>query len=776
MNKAPGSEASPPHWASEEPTFGIRDVVAILVDYWQLIVAITAIFAGYGAYQAWVTPPMYQANALVEVETRSSGFALGAESLGAGATILAQPLATQIEILKSRSILGEAVQNLNLNIIARPRYWGRVGAAMARTYREGGLAEPPLPFGLGARYAWGGEVIRVGALQMPAGLEGRQLTVVAAEENRYELRLPGLAEPIKGKVGEPLQVDVGGDEPLLLRISKLSARPGTEFVVLKQPLRAAADALRNNLRFVERGDTGAMAASTVLLLLVSGDTPRGAAEAANAVAQTYLRQNVERVSQQAEKKLEFLDQQLPALRTQLQTAEDALLEHRARVGNLQLSDSSQDLLGQMTQLQREIGQLELERSELTSLYTSQHPLLQSADRKLAQLRTERDRMTGLLGKVPDAEARLLQLTRDVDVTKTLYLTLLNSAQELRIAKAGTVGNVRIIDTALMPEGPFAPNRPQILIQWTMIGLLFAAAASFLLRTLSSRIETPEQAEKKVDVPVYATIPHSALQARMDREGARGGSGLLALSAPQEAAIEGLRSLRASMHFALMEGNSKSVAITGPAPGVGKTFISSNLATLMADTTRRTLLIDVDLRRGRVHEQFGIERSPGLSDVIASRCSASEAMREIVPGRLFVMPSGQLPPNPAELLGSERFMELIANVQSEFDMVIMDAPPVMNLADTLLIGRVAGATFVTVRGGKTNAAELERCVARLRQNGIQVDGLIFNDLRVSIAGYVRHGFGYYSYHYYRYDEQGAKKDAPRRSGTASSVGSKSRPTV
>jgi len=758
MKTAPINEATPPHWASEEPTFGIRDVAAVLVDYWRLIVAVTAVFAGYGAYLAWVTPPQYQASALVEVETRSSGFALGPESFGAGTTFLSQPLATQIEILKSRSVLGEAVENLGLNVVARPRYWGRVGAAIARTHR-GGLADPLLPLESLSRYAWGGEVIRVASVQIPEPFEGRTFVVTAGEDSGYTLTVPGVAGPFPGKVGQPLAVELPDSAPINLRISKLTARPGTEFVIVKQPLRGAADSLRSRLRFVERGDTGAMAASTVLLLLVSDDTPYGAADAANAVAQTYLRQNVERVSQQAEKKLEFLDQQLPMLRTQLQTAEDALLEHRARVGNLQLSESSEDLLGQMTQLQREIGKLELERSELSSLYTAQHPLLQSTDRKLAQLRSERERMTGLLGKVPDAEARLLQLTRDVDVTKTLYLTLLNNAQELRIAKAGTVGNVRIIDTALVPEGPYLPNRPQILIQWSMIGLLFAAALSFALRTLSSKIETPEQAEKKVGVPVYATIPHSGVQAEIDR-GATTGS-LLALSSPHEAAVEGLRSLRASMHFALLEASSKSVAITGPSPGVGKTFVASNLAVLMADTTRRTLLIDVDLRRGRVHEQFGIARSPGLSDVIASRCSANEAMREVIPGRLFVIPSGQLPPNPAELLGSERFVELIARTQEEFDIVIMDAPPVMNLADTLLIGRIAGATFVTVRGHKTNVAELERSVARLRQNGIQVDGLIFNDLRVSLGGYVRHGYGYYNYHYYRYDQASTGEPARKR---------------
>ncbi len=746
--------------------FGIREVTAIVVERWPVLAAAIFVGALYGAYRGWVEPPIYAASALVEVETRSSGFAFGADVFSA-AMSPAQPLATQMEILKSASVLSEAISELKLDIVAEPIHHSLVGAALARTFRGKELASPPFGLDRYARYAWGGEFIRVIDFKVPERFTGLPFRIRVESEGEYSLFGPGGQELGRGRVGQessgPL---LDEEEGWTLFVGKLRARPQTEFMVKVQRMRNAVASLRGNLRLQQRGDTSNFGGSTILVLTVQSGDPISAMAASNAVAETYLRQNVERLSEQAQKRLEFLDSQLPRIRTELRLNEEALLEHRTQNGSLQLSDSAQGLLDSMTALEHQVSSLELERSEMLGVYTTQHPLVESMDRKLKQLKTDRSRLTTRLSQMPDAEIRLLQLSRDAEVAKQLYLALLNKSQELRIAKAGTIGNVRIIDKAIKPEVPIAPNRGAILGQWVSSGFAAGLALILLLHLLRTSVDSPDEVERKVGIPVFATIPHSKHQAQIDRRKARRTQAgrlvdrLLAQGNPNDVALEGIRSLRATLYFAMLEAKNCAVAVTGPSPGVGKTFIATNLSTVIAEAGKRTLLVDADLRRGRVHASVGLNRSPGLSDVIASEVPFEAVIRKLGPN-LDVVTTGKLPPNPAELLANQRFGEFVEAMVEEYDTVIIDAPPVMNLADALTIARWAGTNFMVVRAQRTGLKDLTSAIKRLRQNGIAVDGLIFNDLRATLAGYVREGYGYYKNNYYQYSYAPAPDPADDR---------------
>ena len=739
-----------------EEIFNLRTAIAVVLDYWPLAVGLFALGIATGLYKAWVTPPVYESSALVEVESQNSGFAVGPESFGTSPYFMPQATTAQIEILKSRRILGEAAEQMGLTLSAEPRYVGDINATIARRYQGEGPAPAPWYIPGSSKYAWGGERIELAGFHMPDEILGREFVLVAQENGAYSLRDKDGAELGHGGTGTELSVVAKDGSAIKLQVAKLIARPGTEFVLRRLSGKEAADSLRGRLRVSERGAKGAFTGSGILEIAVSAPSAREAADSANAIAGTYLRQNVERLSQGAERKLEFLNSQLPRLQQELETSEQALLEQRTKNGPFQLSDGAKSILDSLTVLERQVSELELQRAELSQTLTAEHPAMAAVERKLDQLHGERARINAQIATLPDAESRQLQLMRNSKVAGELYISLLNKAQELKVAKAGTIGNVRIVDTAAQESIPVEPKIQRILLSWSALGLIAGLAAVFLRKHLNVKLEWAEDAERRIGLPVYATVPFSTREMELDSntgEGRRSPRRLLAEEDPQDIAVESLRSLRASLHFAMMNAKRNLVVITGSTPNVGKSFVAANLAKLVADSNKKVLLIDADMRKGRMHKMLGMERSPGLSEVISGQATLEQVQRQVGNDTFWAITTGKLPPNPAELLASDRFIELVESTCKQFDLVIVDTPPILNLADGLLIAKSAGALFVTIRGGQSTVPDVQDCVQRFTKNGIKVDGLIFNGMRFSIGSYVHPTY----YHYrYRYNRYGGKK--------------------
>lgn len=731
----------------EEEIFNLRSAVATVLDHWALALSIFAAGIAMGLFMTWVTAPVFESSVIVEIESRNSGFAAGPESLMQSAYFTPPATGTQIEIVKSRSILGAAADQIGLTVSAEPRHMGPIGAAMARRYKGEGLASKPWWIPFSGRYAWGGERIEIGMFKLPDALLGQSLTLIAGADGAYTLRDKDGAELGQGKVGTELPLP--GEGKLL--VTKLVARPGTQFTLAQLSTKDAADSLRDRMRVQERGAKGAFAGTGILEITVQAGTAQEASDSANAIANTYLRQNVERLSQGAERKVEFLNTQLPRLQAELETAEQALAAQRSKSGPYQLSDGARSILESLTVVEREISELELQRTELSQTLTPEHPAMAAVMRKLEQLKADRERVSSKIASLPDAEARQLQFTRDAKVASELYVSLLNQSQALKVAKAGTIGNVHIIDTAVPVYNRVEPKAGRLLLSWSALGLIAGLTAVFLRKHLNVTLNWAEDAEKRIGIPVYATVPFSSHQAQMDSRDnkTRTGHSLLAETDPKDIAVESLRSLRASLHFAMMEAKRNLVVITGSTPNVGKSFIAANLARLVADSGKKVLLIDADMRKGRMHKVFGYERSPGLSEAIAGQASTAEIRRSAGLEHFSVITTGNIPPNPSELLASDKFIEIVESSCKDFDLVIVDTPPILNLADTVVVARSAGALFVTVRGGLSTVPDVQDCVQRFAKNGIKVDGLIFNGLRPGFGSYVNPQYYHYRYRYSRY---------------------------
>jgi len=712
----------------------LRELVGALIQERWLIAGVTVLCLLLGAAYAFLATPIYESDVLIQVEQKKGGMAgLDELSMMLGGVGDAATEA-EIEIIRSRSVLGAAVEQLGLDIAVVPKRFPLIGNTLARRYAGDGPASPVLGM---SSFAWGGEKILVQRLELPRSLEGVPLTLQAGDQGQYQIHGPEGEPIIHGSAG--VSATAG---PVRIFIAELNARPGTEFTLIKKPRLAAISNLQNQLSVSEKGKkTG------IIQIRLQGDDPERITNVLNTISAIYVRQNMERRSEEAQKTLAFLDEKLPVLKGELDASETRLNNYRSKMGSVDLPLETQKLLTKTSEIEQQLTTLALKQNELAAKFTANHPALVTLAQQRATLESQLDVLNEQIRKMPDDVQESIQLERDVKVSNDLYLMLLNKAQELRVVKAGTIGNVRTLDEAPRPYKPVKPKKPMILALALVFGGMLGIMIVFVKHALFRGIEDAEELERAIGLPTFASIPHSDRQAKQtrSRDSKDGSLQPLALIDTRDVAVESIRSLRTAMQFALMEAANNIVVITGPSPGIGKSFVSANLACALAEAGKRTLLIDGDMRRGSLHSYFGLRGNKnGLSNYISFGMEAAAVIHATTQEKLFLLPRGTIPPNPAELLLSQRFEQLLKQLASEFDIVIVDSPPVLAVTDAAIVGRHAATTFMVVRHGAHHMREVELSVKRLRQNGINPQGFIFNDVPMQSKGY---GYGYhYQYQY------------------------------
>ena len=493
-----------------------------------------------------------------------------------------------------------------------------------------------------------------------------------------------------------------GDGPATVFVQELRARPGTEFHLRKASRAQAAKALAQSLKFAEKGKfTGLIRVS-----MTSGSR-RTPWRSSTPSPQHYLRHNVEKRSDEAEKTLQFLDAQIPILRDNLEAAEKALEQYKVEEGTagVDLTLATTSTLERSVELERRLSEMELQRKECSSGSRGTHPVLQALNEKVAFLRAERDAIDQQISQLPEAESASLRLKRDVTVATGLYLALLNRSQELKITKSGLIGNVRILDLAVMPAGP---DRPQDGARRSPSPSPPASSAA------SSSPSAGRSSTKDSRTPPRPSAPPASSSApasptasgrppwrRSARATGRSPQGPRRDPTPPTWRRRASASLRTSLQFALMDAPNHVIAVGGPRPGVGKSFVTVNLARVFADAGKRVLLLDADLRKGSLHGYLGIHRTPGLAEAIAGEVTIADVLHKTDLVGIDFVPRGSSPTNPSELLGSERFRHMVEDLAARYDIVLIDLPPILAVTDAALVGRVAGVNLLVLRAGWTH---------------------------------------------------------------------------
>jgi tyrosine-protein kinase Etk/Wzc len=715
--------------SDDQPQTELSAYLAMLIDQRWLIIGIALAIAALGTLYAFVAKPQYEANLLVHVEEK--GQREPKNILGEAGSMIdyKTPAAAEIELLRSRLVVAQAIDKLRLYISAEPRRFPVLGKWVA----DSDLAQA-LPWlnGLGG-YAWDKEKIDVTVFSVPDKLENRPFELTAQTGGGFVLREEESGILIRGQVGELVR-RTSAYGPIELQIEQLQAQAGTRFLLTRSSRLAAIENVQLALNVAELGKQ-----SGVLSATLKGENPLTVFQLMTEIGRVYMLQNGARRTEEADKSLAYLNQRLPELKQQLEQAEARYNQFRNTHGTVDLGEEAKINLQRSAAARTRRIELEQKRTELLSRFTANHPSVMTIDAQLRDVARETRDSASQIKTLPVLEQEMVRLARDVKVNSELYTALLASAQQLQLITVGKTGNVRLVDAPIKPERPVSPNRPRVIAVSVFAGLFLGMLVAFMRRSLRTALDDPEQVEKMFGLPVYASIPRSKMQQSLseaDKNSVR--LPLLARIASVDVAVESLRTFRAALQFSMTHAHNNIVLISGPTAGVGKSFVSANLAALMAASGRKILLIDGDLRDGHLHRYFNTGRAGGLADLLAGTGEADGLIHKNVLENLDFIATGSLPPHPSELLLRPALASTLAQLAPRYDMVLIDGTPLLAVSDSLILGTQAAAIFLATRAGVTTPSDIAESLKRLARAGLAAKGLLFNDITTRPG---RYGYAY-----------------------------------
>lgn len=694
-----------------------------ILDHRKLIIILTMVITLLAVTYALFATPVYQATAMIQIEQKKGNAILDSISqMLPDSQPVSEP---EIALLQSRMILGKTVDDLNLQAVITQNYFPVFGRGWARMTGE-------IPGKLS-----------ISRLYIPkTSNDVPNITLTVIDKHRFQVE--GDNFKLDGEVGTLITQD-----GIALNVRSMDADPGTQFTVNYITRLDAINGLINSLTVDEQGkDTG------ILNLSFNSDDRALAASVLNDISQNYLNQNIARQAAQDAKSLEFLNQQLPLVRSELNDAEDKLNVYRRQKDSVDLSLEAKSVLEQIVNVDSQLNELTFREAEISQLYTKSHPTYKALLEKRQTLVHERDSLNKRVTAMPATQQEVERLSRDVDSGRAIYMQLLNRQQELSIAKSSAIGNVRIIDNAITQPKPVKPRKTLVVLIGIVAGL-FVSFSLVLLKVFVRRgIESPEQLEE-VGVSVYASVPLSEWlnkknkPERSNRSGGRKRQSeikFLAVENPADLAIEAIRSLRTSLHFAMMVASNNILMISGSTQNAGKTFIASNLAAVIAQSGKKVLFIDADMRKGYSHKLFRFTGELGLSDILSGKININEIEKHVPEIGIDFIPRGKLPPNPSELLMHKRLSSMLDWASDNYDLVIIDTPPILAVTDAAIIGRCAGTSLLVARYGTNTVKEVEVSIRRFEQVGVQIKGCILNGVLKKASSYYGYGYSQYDYSY------------------------------
>ncbi len=360
------------------------------------------------------------------------------------------------------------------------------------------------------------------------------------------------------------------------------------------------------------------------------------------------------------------------------------------------------------------------------------------------------------------------LKREADTNRDLYDSLLQRMKEAGVSAGITASNIQIIDEAESLTKPFKPNKRLNLVLAIVVGLFLGIGLAFFFEYLDNTVKTPEDVEQLIRLPSFGMIPEISYERRRrSAEGAFYPVELITFAQPKSMLSEAYRNVRTSILLSFSEKPPKRIAISSPNPGEGKTTTVINTAIALSQTGARVLILDSDMRKPRIHVVFGDENGVGLSNYLSGNAELRSIMKKLSIPNLYYIPSGPVPPNPSELLGSKLFKKTIKFLGEKFDHIVLDSPPVLGFADSIVLSTMADGVLLVVGAGKTPRETLQRAKDTLAQVNAKFLGVVINQVDIGRSDY---GYYYYRYQYY-YGKEGKKKKLPYTEGTVGTADNK-----
>jgi len=667
----------------------------------KLVIFTGVVFFIFGTIYTLLKSPVYQADALVQVEKNSTDMLI--KDLRSFSTNNQPTASTEIEIIYSRMILGKTVEQLGLSNIVEQQYFPVFGKAWDKFHGKKTGA------------------VNIGYLELPLSWKEPSIKLIYLGKNEFQVEKNDDIL-FKGKVGVLTKKN-----GVSLKVNSIESQVGATYIVTHNSELNAINSIKQRLVIAEKS-----AKSGMIGLSFTGEDPTLTRKILNSILINYLQQNIERKSEKAAKSLEFVRAQMPRVKEALDQAEDKLNDYRKRNDSVDLSLEAKAALDGSVSIQNQLNELTFKEAEIAQKYTTDHPIYRALLDKRQTLLQEQTRVGKKISSLPATQQEVVRLSRDVESGQQIYMQLLNSQEELSITKASAIGNVRVIDYATLQESPISPRGKLIIFISTLIGLISSVTYILTRKIFYTGIESSAQIDD-MGINVYASIPISEWQQKADKErlfDSRSkvmisGSCLLALNNPADVSIEAIRNLRTALHFAMIEARNNVLMISGPSPGVGKTFVSLNLASVIAQSDMKVLFIDCDMRKGYTHKILGNKNERGLSEYLSKKVNVIGDIISTGNYLFDFIPRGATPPNPSELLMRERFSKLINWGSENYDLVIVDTPPILAVTDASIVGKFAGTSLMVVRYGISNDKEVFASLKRFELNNVEIKGVVLN---------------------------------------------------
>ncbi len=673
--------------------------------YFLLLFILAGVVVGLAIGQ-WIRP-QFTSDAMLQIDPKGNKAANRAMGEMGAILDVASPADAEIELIKSRLVLSFVVAEEHLDYSATP-----VSALNRMLHREGRMD--------------------IGYLFIPKEARSEKWYAVVTGENTYAVYSEDESKLVEGNVGELLKAPYEGDT-LQIRVDRIrKASVGEKFKISQLNPLLAVRKLAKSLKVAEKGkQTGVIGVS------YSHRYADRAASILNTIANTYVRQNVEMRSADAAKTLEFLESQLPAIKAKLDSSEKILSDYRHHIGSVDMTGETRAHLDKEMDLQRQLLQLEQQRQQVTRLFKEEHPSVQTIVKQQNRLRGELGRLRKNAESMPTTQQELIRLQENVAVNNSQYTTMLNNIQQLRVVRAGEVGNVRVVDFAQIEPKPSKPKKMNILICSIAASFMIGVLIVFLRRMMRNGVRSSQELEHATDVSVYAKIPESKNRILNDKRHKQ----TLVESSPNDQACEAFRTLQTALDFSLSEEHNV-VMVCGLVPGVGKSFVSKNLAAVYAMNGKRVLLIDADMRKGVIRSS----KHAGLTEILSGKVSWREAVTDTRLENLFVLGCGKRLMSPSELLRHDRFKNILAEMKAEYDMILVDTPPVSLVTDAELIYPLVDFALMVVHYGTDSVSQIKESISNLRRYADKPCAFVMNHCEYE-PGHYGYGYGYYGGGYY-----------------------------
>ncbi len=673
--------------------------------YFLLLFILAGVVVGLAIGQ-WIRP-QFTSDAMLQIDPKGNKAANRAMGEMGAILDVASPADAEIELIKSRLVLSFVVAEEHLDYSATP-----VSALNRMLHREGRMD--------------------IGYLFIPKEARSEKWYAVVTGENTYAVYSEDESKLVEGNVGDLLKAPYEGDT-LQIRVDRIrKASVGEKFKISQLNPLLAVRKLAKSLKVAEKGkQTGVIGVS------YSHRYADRAASILNTIANTYVRQNVEMRSADAAKTLEFLESQLPAIKAKLDSSEKILSDYRHHIGSVDMTGETRAHLDKEMDLQRQLLQLEQQRQQVTRLFKEEHPSVQTIVKQQNRLRGELGRLRKNAESMPTTQQELIRLQENVAVNNSQYTTMLNNIQQLRVVRAGEVGNVRVVDFAQIEPKPSKPKKMNILICSIAASFMIGVLIVFLRRMMRNGVRSSQELEHATDVSVYAKIPESKNRLLRDKHHKL----TLVESSPNDQACEAFRTLQTALDFSLSEEHNV-VMVCGLVPGVGKSFVSKNLAAVYAMNGKRVLLIDADMRKGVIRSS----KHAGLTEILSGKVSWREAVTDTRLENLFVLGCGKRLMSPSELLRHDRFKNILAEMKAEYDMILVDTPPVSLVTDAELIYPLVDFALMVVHYGTDSVSQIKESISNLRRYADKPCAFVMNHCEYE-PGHYGYGYGYYGGGYY-----------------------------